>query len=158
MTDGKGNAWRATLTPHRSLSPRGFLFLMAVITGINLVAGLMFFWLGAWPIAGFCGLDVLLLYWAFRRNFADARISEHIEVNEQEVILHRVEKGALVDQRRFNRRWVRVELEEDLTRELIGSLYLLSHGKRTEIARFLAPNERKELAGALKAAIASPRI
>ena len=54
------------LTPHRSLSPTGFLIFMAVLGGISFVTGMVFLLAGAWPVFGFLGLDVLLVYWAFR--------------------------------------------------------------------------------------------
>jgi len=56
------------------------------------------------------------------------------------------------------RRWVRVELEEDRDRELIGSLLLVSGRTRVVVGEFLAPDERKTLATALKSALAIPRI
>ena len=59
----------ARLTPHRSLNRTGFLVLMAFITVISFAAGVVFWWIGAWPVFGFFGLDVLVIYWAFRINF-----------------------------------------------------------------------------------------
>ena len=73
MDDRNSKVWQATLTPHRSLSRNGFFILMGLVGAVNLVVAVMFVILGAWPIAGFAGLDVLLVWWAFRVNFADAR-------------------------------------------------------------------------------------
>jgi uncharacterized membrane protein len=158
MDEGNTKSWRVTLTPHRSLSRRGFLAVMTAIALINLVIGLSFYLLGAWPVVGFCGLDVALMWWAFKANFADGRRAERIEISEHEVILERLAEGRERQEKRFVRRWVRVELEEDRDRELIGGLFLYSHGSRTEIGSFLSPHERQALAGALRGAIASPRI
>ena len=80
MDDTKPKTWRAILTPHRSLSPKGFVILMSVIAGFNFIGGLFFYAIGAWPVVGFMGLDVALIWWAFRANFADARRAEHIEI------------------------------------------------------------------------------
>jgi uncharacterized membrane protein len=146
------------LTPHRSLSRKGFLLIMWVIAGINLLGGTVFWLLGAWPVVGFMGLDVLLIWWAFRANFAAARRAERIEVTDQELILERLLPGRPPVESRFVRGWVRVELEEDRERELIGRLYLNARHKRTEIGSFLSPAERKTLAGALKQALARPHI
>ena len=66
------------LTPHRSLPRRGFAVLMAALVLFNLVAGLVFLVVGAWPVIGFLGLDVLLVWLAFRMNYARARQSERI--------------------------------------------------------------------------------
>jgi uncharacterized membrane protein len=156
MDDGKPKTWRATLTPHRSLSRQGFVILMSAIAGFNFIVGMVFYVIGAWPVLGFMGLDVALIWWAFRANFADARRAEHIEITADELVLRRLAENRPVQEQRFARRWVRVELEEDRERELVGPLYLRLGGKRTEIARFLGAKERLSFANALKAALINP--
>ncbi len=156
MDDTKPKTWRATLTPHRSLSREGFLILMSVIGGFNFIVGLFFYVIGAWPVVGFMGLDVALIWWAFRANFADARRAEHIEITSDELVLRRLAEDRPAQEQRFARRWVRVELDEDRERELVGPLYLRSGGKRTEIASFLGAQERLSFASALKAALINP--
>ena len=63
----------AVLTPHRSLGHVGFLVLMIVFGGVSFISGMVFLLMGAWPVFGFFGLDVLLLYWAFRLNYRARR-------------------------------------------------------------------------------------
>jgi uncharacterized membrane protein len=150
--------WRATLTPHRSLSPKGFVILMSVIVGLNLTVGMFFYIIGAWPVVGFMGLDVALIWWAFKANFADARRAEHIEITPHELVLRRFAESQPAQEQRFSRRWVRVELEEDRERELVGPLYLRFGEKRTEIASFLGAQERLSFANALKAALINPHF
>jgi uncharacterized membrane protein len=156
MDKTNSKTWRATLTPHRSLPPKGFVILMTVIVGLNLTVGMFFYIIGAWPVVGFMGLDVALIWWAFRANFADARRAEHIEITSDELVLRRLAEHEPAREQRFSRRWVRVELEEDRERELVGSLYLRFGGKRTEIAGFLGAQERLAFANALKAALINP--
>jgi uncharacterized membrane protein len=158
MERSNPNCWRATLTPHRSLSRQGFVAVMAAIVAVNLAGSIVFSVIGAWPIAGFMGLGVVLVWWAFRANFAAARRAERIEITEHELVVEHLADGRPRRERRFVRRWVRVELEEDRKRDLIGSLFLTSHGIRTEIGRFLSPAERRELARELKSALATPLV
>jgi len=156
MDTGNSKAWQATLTPHRSLTRQGFLAVMLMVVAVNFVVGGLFVALGAWPVAGFAGLDILIIWWAFRANFADARQMERISITDHELILDKVRKDKAQEQQRFVRRWVRVELEEE--RELIGRLLLVSGGRRVPVGEFLAPEERKTLAVALKSALAIPHI
>ena len=158
MDAGNSKPWQAILTPHRSLSKQGFLAVMGLVIGINLVVGGVFTAMGAWPVAGFAGLDVLIVWWAFRANFADARQLERISITDHELVFDRVREKEPPEQRRFVRRWVRVELDEDHERELIGELSLVSGQTRLAIGGFLAPEERKTLARALRQALAIPRI
>ena len=153
-----GIEFSAALRPHRSLSPQGFRVLMAAVGGVFFVFGVFFLAMGAWPVFGFLGVDVAFLYWAFRRSFADAEVREIVAVTGSEVVLYNGRPPTPLSERRFPRAWVRVDLDEDRERELIGSLALVYAGRRTEFASFLAPEERKSLAVALKAAVARPRI
>src|ERR1700754_2655509 len=80
----------ALLTPHRSLNRTGFLVLMGFVCAISFVAGLVFLMMGAWPVFGFFGLDVLAIWWAFKVNFRAARASEEIVVTTTELRVRRV--------------------------------------------------------------------
>jgi len=66
----------AIITPHRSLGPSGFLIFMLCLGGLSFISGVIFVSLGAWPVFGFFGLDVLLVYLAFRANYRSARAYE----------------------------------------------------------------------------------
>lgn len=154
MAESGTNIWSATLTPNRSLGRRGFLVLMGIVIALNAGVSAWFYVQGAWPIVGFMGLDVLLLWWAFSRSYADARVAERIEIREHDLVLRRRSARKPETEQRFVRRWVRVELDEDRERELVGSLYLRFKGERTEIGSFLSPAERKTLARALRTALA----
>ena len=158
MDESNPKTWRATLTPHRSLSPKGFVILMSVIAGMNFAGSLFFYIIGAWPVIGFMGLDVALIWLAFRANFAAGRRAEHIEITAHELVLMRLAERKPAEEQRFARHWVRVELEEDSERELIGRLYLRFRGKRTEIASFLGARERLAFARTLKAALTNPHF
>src|SRR5215218_2196550 len=80
----------ARLTPHRSLNRTGFLVLMAFLCAVSFVAGVAFLLMGAWPVFGFFGLDVLVIYWAFRVNFRSADATEDIVITPSELRVRRV--------------------------------------------------------------------
>ena len=158
MTDNKNLKFAAELTSNRSLSRRGFAILMIFMAVVSFTAGMAFVRMGAWPVFGFFGLDVALLYWAFKKNFADCEIRELVEVTDSELIVHRFVPKKPVQEYHFIRHWVRLELIEDKARELIGSLVIHSHGKAVEIASFLGPDERKEFYTALYQALNTTTI
>ena len=80
----------AIITPHRSLDATGFIVLMLVVGGIGFVCGMSFLLIGAWPVLGFCGLEMLLVYWAFRANFRAARAYEEVTVTASELTVRKV--------------------------------------------------------------------
>jgi uncharacterized membrane protein len=146
--------WSVTLYPHRSLTREGFIAVMAILVLLNFAGGMLFLVTGAWPVTGFMGLDVLLIWWAFRKNFADARRTERIEIKGDEVTLQRYATDGANQETAFNRRWLRVELEYDETRELVGRLLFSYRGVMTEIGSFLGADERVSLSKALRRALA----
>ena len=73
----------AELRPHRSLSPQGFLWLMGGICLFSFSAGLAFFLVGAWPVIGFLGADVLLIFFAFRVNYRRAHMRETLKLTPE---------------------------------------------------------------------------
>jgi len=146
----------ARLTPHRSLNRTGFLVLMTFITVISFAAGVVFWWIGAWPVFGFFGLDVLAIYWAFRVNFLRGRASEEISVTPSELRVRRVSHRGHVVEWVLNPLWV--QLDQKTHAEFgIEKLYLVSKGRRVSVASFLGPDEKASFAKALLAALQAAR-
>jgi uncharacterized membrane protein len=142
----------ALLTPHRSLGNTGFLVIMGLIAGLSFICGLMFLILGAWPVMPFLGLDVVLIYWAFRANYRAAAAYEEVTVTPSELHVKKVSARGQVAEWSLNPVWVRLERE---THEEFGlmRLFLVSHGRKLAIAGFLGPSEKESFAKALGDAI-----
>ncbi len=99
----------ALLTPHRSLNRTGFLVVMAFVSVVSFAAGLAFLLMGAWPVLGFFGLDVLAIYWAFRINFRRAKASEEILVTPSELRVRRISHRGHVMEFVLNPLWVQLD-------------------------------------------------
>ena len=136
------------LGPHRSLPPRGFRLLMLGLGLFSLAAGIGFVSVGAWPICGFFGLDVALLYLAFRISYRSARQRETLRLADDQFTVERVGIYGERRQWRFQPFWLRVVLEERPNQS--NRLSLASHGKSLVIGDFLAPPLRRELAANLR--------
>jgi uncharacterized membrane protein len=146
----------ALLTPHRSLNRTGFLVLMGFISAVSFAAGLAFLLMGAWPVFGFFGVDVLVIYWAFRVNFRDAKATEEIRVTACELRVRRVSHRGHVVEWVLNPLWVQLDRKSHAEYG-IEKLYLVSRGRRVSIARFLGPDEKASFAKALTAALHAAR-
>ncbi|HYC17959.1 MAG TPA: DUF2244 domain-containing protein [Pseudolabrys sp.] len=155
-TDLEPTIFSATLTPHRSLGRVGFLILMVLFGGISFVTGMLFLIIGAWPVLGFFGLDVLLLYWAFRLNYRHAEAYEQVTVTPSVLKVRKVSHLGRVREWALNPLWVqldKVELEEFG----IDRLFLVSRGKKLTIAGFLGPDEKASFAKELGHALSEAR-
>src|SRR5262245_43760911 len=139
--------FRAVLTPHRSLGPKGFMILMTAVCVVSFATGLLFYMLGAWPVLGFMGLDVLLIYIAFKLNFRALRLYETVDLTDVALTVTRVAPSGRAQSWSFNPYWVRLSLQQRLGRS--SELSLASHGRRLVFASFLSDDERKDFASAL---------
>jgi uncharacterized membrane protein len=146
----------AVITPHRSLGATGFLILMLCIGALSFACGIMFLLIGAWPVFGFLGLDVLLIYIAFKANFRAARAYEEVTVTASELTVRKVNQHGKVREWTLNPLWV--QLDRIVHEEFgIERLFLVSRGRRLSIAGFLSPDEKASFAQALTAALGEAR-
>ena len=142
------------LRPNMSLSRRGFFWLIVFFTAISVIVGGYFWSLGAWPVFGFFGLDVALLYGAFRLNYRYGKRYETLSMAEEKLVFSQVTALGTARQWEFDPYWVRVTLERfGAQGEDIGALILSSHGKYVSVGAFLAPEERESLAASLQATL-----
>ena len=145
----------AVLTPHRSLGPKGFMVLMAAVCLVSFGTGLFFYLLGAWPVIGFMGLDVALIYAAFRLNFRALRLYETVDLTQDALTVTRVAPSGQSQSWSFNPYWVRLSVVPRMGRS--SELLLASHGQQLVFASFLTDDERKDFASALSSALSSAR-
>ena len=158
VESGNAHELSVVIRPNASLSARGFAWLMGAFGVISFSLGAFFWSLGAWPVFGFFGLDVLLLYGFFKLNYHRAARYEKIELIDGYLVFSRVTPFGAERSWKFNPHWVRVKLDthgsdEDDT----GSLVLSSHGQYVSLGAFLAPRERASLAAYLTTSLAEYR-
>lgn len=144
------------LHPHRSLSLRGFLIVISFIGGSSFLIGISFWFVGAWPVIGFMGLEVGVVVIAFLLNYRAAGRRELVRVGPQEVELVCVDPRLGQSQQTFQTYWLQVRL---LPAEPKGLQLLIgTHGKFAEIGGFLSDHEKTNLAQALRAQLADMRV
>jgi uncharacterized membrane protein len=140
-----------TVAPYRSLPPRSLTWIMAGLAAFGLCSGIGFVLAGAWPVTGFFGLDIALLYLAFRLSYRSARQRESLRLTREALDVERV--GARGVRRRWQLEptWLRVTIDENAQGR--GRLLLSSRGKTVGLGAFLGVEERRRLADELKAAL-----
>lgn len=143
--------YETVLRPHRSLPPRGFFFLMLAIAGVSFVTGVGFVMMGAWPVTGFFGLDVLLLYGAFRLSYRSGRMRETIRLAGDDLTVERISVRGEVRTWRFQAFWLRLRLIEQGADR--NRLLLRSHGRELAVGGFLTAEERRSLAAEIDGAL-----
>jgi uncharacterized membrane protein len=125
---------------------------MSILAAWSFVGGIVFLIVGAWPVLGFVGIDVALVWWAFKASYRDRRAHERLRLADGVLTVHRVDKRGVEERFTFPSYWLRVRLEE--SDDGRGTLVLSSHGRHLVVGAFLAPEERAALAADLSAALA----
>ena len=129
---------------NNSLSSTGRLLVFAFLVVVSVGIAAAFAVFGAWLVLPFAGLEMLVLYWAFRYIERHAGDYEAIEIDGDRVRVERLDGGSASSEV-FSRYWARAVVEPDGSR-----LALRSHGRELEIGSTLSEAERLELGHALQ--------
>jgi uncharacterized membrane protein len=140
----------AVITPNRSLSQRGFIVLISILTALNCISAAVFVSMGALFVPMFLGLDVAAVVLAFVASYAAAKRIERVMVTARQVrVSHETPKWSRVvweSPTAFTR--VDLQTEDDEV-----DLRLALSGRDVAVAQALSPSERTQFAKALEEAI-----
>ncbi|HKA39436.1 MAG TPA: DUF2244 domain-containing protein [Burkholderiales bacterium] len=136
--------FRRVIRRNNSLSSTGRLVAFALIFIVSIGIAVAFATFGAWLILPFAGLEMLVLFIAFRYMERHAADYELIEIDGDTVKVEWANGGTLL-RGAFNRHWAQVVSNEDGSR-----IALRSHGRELEIGRYMNDEQRLDLARALK--------
>jgi uncharacterized membrane protein len=142
----------AVLYPNRSLPNAGFLAVMAIVIGANILFGAYFFSIGAWPVIGFCGLDVFLVWLAFKLSYRQGRLKERVIIREGDMRVSRVLPSGHESRWRLQPLWTRIVIDRPDEHE--ARVRVISKGRSLILGAFLSPEERMAFGRSLAAAVA----
>jgi uncharacterized membrane protein len=146
----------AVLCPNRSLPTAGFIAVMAVVIGANILFGAYFYAIGAWPVIGFCGFDVFLVWLAFKLSYRQGRLRERVRVTEDDMWVSRILPSGHETRWRLQPSWTRVSIDRPVRHE--SQVRVTSKGKTLILGAFLSPDEREDFADALEGALGKARL
>jgi len=143
--------FQAVIVPHRSLSRRGLRILLGVIALACTINGAVFVKVGAWPVGGFTGAELLLAALLLRLNVTSARASEMLLLTADALRIVRTDPKGRRQERVLSPAWLTVQFEERPGR--VSGLWLGTRGAREEIGRSLGEAAKSDLAFALEDAL-----
>ena len=150
-----------TIWPHRSLSPKGFGLVMLALGSLAFCIGLGFFLLGAWPVIGFLGLEILVVWAAFKLNYRAAKQHQNLTATPQQLTIENISPAGERHYTSLPTAWVKVELtpkdEPEIRARYKQRIIVRSHGNTAEIGEFLHPAETPKLATEINQMVARAR-
>jgi len=145
----------AVLEPPRSLSPRGFVRVMAGLGAVSFLLGLVFVAQGAYPVMGFLGLEMLALWGVFRWSFQAQTARTYVRVTAEALDVRKVDGRGRERRAQLPAGFARVEF--DRTASAANALRVAASNRRYAIGEFLTPRERETFARRLDQALAEAR-
>lgn len=143
--------FEAVILPHRSLSARGRMWLIAAIVGFVTLTGVRFWMIGAWPVLGFSVIELGMAIFLLTLHARRARASEMLLLTHSALRIVRTEPSGQRQERVLSAAWLNVMLEERAGR--VPGLLLVARGVREEVGAALGEVERRDLARALSDAL-----
>ena len=135
--------------------------VMIALSCLAFCIGVGFFLMGAWPVIGFLGLEILVVWGAFKLNYRVAKQRQKLTATERELIVENLTPTGDTDIIRIPADWLRVELTPkeppNMSARYRQRIFVTSHGKRTEIGGFLHPVETPSLAAEISKMLESAR-
>ena len=143
--------YEISLYPYRSLNKTDFFILMFALGLISFIAGIIFMLKGAWPVFGFFGLDVLLVYIFFKINFKSGRKKEIIILTKNQLIIEFYDSKKILKKHYLDANWLKINLIK-LKNEM-NKLQISSKNKSIIIGSFLRYQEKINVAKSLHRAL-----
>ena len=125
--------------------------ILLLFAGLCLIVGIIFWLIGAGPVLPFMGIEVVLLYAAYRFGLNRTRISEKIALTERALTIQRTDRKGRRQSLSFEPYWLALKTIEEPGR--LAKLMLTCKGQKTELGAFLAPSERLELSRLLETSL-----
>ena len=145
----------AVLEPPRSLSRRGFNRVMLLLGGLSAVSSMVFLTLGAWPVVGFLGLEILALWTVFNLSFRSQTARTYVRVTAEAVDVRKVDGWGRERRARLASHFARVEF--DRTASGPNALRLATSARAYYLGEYLTPRERESFARRLSQALSDAR-
>jgi uncharacterized membrane protein len=143
--------FEAEIHPHRSLSMRGLTTVLCFLGAVSFGVTTFFWYMGAWPIVGFNGGEVLLAAGLLRAHARSRRAREVLLLTGSDLRILRFDENGARTEAALPAAWLNVILQERPGR--VPALFLATHGRLEEVARVLGEPQKRDLAEALKTAL-----
>jgi len=148
--DGDETLFQAELTEHRSMGEAGTRIVVFLLLGISAVTTVGFVALGAWPVAGFAGVEVFLAVWLLSRHRHRVR-REMVRLTPAALVIDTQARDGRWLRSRLRPDWLWVRVED--RPGTVPKVLVAERGRGVEVGTVLNEPERRAFAAALARAL-----
>jgi len=146
----------ATLTPHRSLTRRGYRYVIALACVLASIPAIAFISMGAWPIVGFLVLDILAIAWALTASMRSSKQYEEVTLWPDQLEVKQVAANGKAEITRFNPFFVKLVIDRDFNERTTG-LHLRTRDTDLTIGAFMNADDKASFAKVFGTALKKAR-
>ena len=140
--------FEALLSPSVTTRLSVVRWILVLFGGTCALVGIIFTALGAQPVLGFMGIEIVLLYVVYRYCVRSSRMMEQLILSGRNAMFHRIDRNGNISITSFETHWLHVDIRQ--TDDKSSRLILVSKGRVQEVGVFLAPTEKIKLFDTLK--------
>ena len=144
-----------SLSPNVSSRITTIRWILTLFGATCVALGVIFAVLGAQPVLGFMGVEIILLGAAYRFSIRNTRMAEQLTLSSRHLIFRRIDRNGNISITNFEPHWLKVELFK--VKGFSKHVIIASKGRARKVGAFLDPKEQLKLSNTLEQALTTLR-
>ena len=141
----------AYLSPSVAIKLSAVRWILSLFGCVCVLVGVTFALIGAQPVLGFMGIEIILLFAAYRFCVRNSRMAEQIILSRHSLLFRRIDRYGNVSITNLEPLWLRVEIGR--AKGVFRHIILASKGRTYNVGVFLTPEEKVVLLNTLQRAL-----
>ena len=141
----------AYLSPGVAIKLSAVRWILSLFGCVCVLVGVTFALIGAQPVLGFMGIEIILLFAVYRFCVRNSRMAEQIILSGHSLLFRRIDRYGNISITNLEPLWLRVEIGR--TKGIFRHIILASKGRTYPVGVFLTPEEKVVLLNTLQRAL-----
>jgi len=141
----------AHLTPSVAIKLSAVRWILSLFGCVCVFMGVTFALIGAQPVLGFMGIEIILLFAVYRFCVRNSRMAEQIILSGHSVLFRRIDRYGNISITNFEPLWLRIEIGG--AKGVFRHIVFASKGRSCNVGVFLTPEEKVVLLNTLQRAL-----
>ena len=146
-----GTLLEAYLSPSVAIKLSAVRWILSLFGCVCVLVGVTFALIGAQPVLGFMGIEIVLLFAVYQFCVRNSRMAEQIILSGQSLLFRRIDRYGNISITNLEPLWLRIEIGG--AKGVFRHIVLASKGRTYNVGVFLTPEEKVVLLNTLQRAL-----